>query len=125
MAKRIESPAVVRQWAKDNLSSIEGLPEGYSIGDRGRLHPAVHKAFNKAHKNAKSVTGEFVPTTLVRFKRTTANGRTVPGAKAVDLTQVRAAAKAAGVVVKDKGRLPEAVKQAYAAGTLADLAPKG
>lgn len=123
-SKRIANPSVVRQWAKDTLASggtIAGLPEGYTVAVQGRLHPAIREAYTKAHKGEKVVEGGFVRTRTVKGVRVTESGRKVPFSKAVDTTQVRAAAKAAGVSLPDKGRLPNAVVRAFALG---EYAPK-
>jgi hypothetical protein len=115
-SKRIANPSEVRTWAAANLADIEGLPENYRLGDRGQFPPAVITAFNKAHKNVKYVRGAFVNKTAVKFTRVTDKGRKVPGVAHIDTTKVREAAREAGLALPSKGRLPQAVKVAYAQG---------
>lgn len=103
--RRLSSPADVRAWAREN---------GMTVGERGKLPPEVIKEFNKAHKNAPYKQAEFVPTVNVRGVRVV-NGRKVPIQQNVNLTEVRAAAAAAGVEIGARGRIPADILSAYVA----------
>jgi len=111
-SSKVAVPSTVRAWAKENLSSIEGLPEGYVIGDRGQFHPAVIAAFNKKHPRRKYARSAYVnpgATRKVTAVTTNPSGRKTPVTKTVVVSEARAAAKAAGVPLGDKGRVPQSV----------------
>lgn len=99
------SPTQVRVWAIDN-----GL---ILAGQRGRLGAEVIKFYNAAHA-LKHTEHTFVKTVKVSAKP--AKGRTVT--RTVNVSQVRAAARAAGVEVGARGRLPKSVLDAAVLGTL-------
>lgn len=109
MATRIQAsanPADVRAWAQ-----AQGLIPTSQV--RGRLSPAVTKAYNAAH-GTKYREGAFVETVEVVAKP--AKGRKVT--RKVNVAEVRAAAKAAGVPVGERGRIPASVLSAFVLGTL-------
>ncbi len=104
------SAAQVRAWGR-----AQGITEGTKEGTRGRLSPALVKAFNAKHKGANAYKeGASVETVTVKAKP--AKGRTV--VRTVNVAQVRAAALAAGAQVGARGRLPQEVLTAYVLGNL-------
>lgn len=102
------SPADVRAWAAEN---------GFDVGSRGRFSTDLVRAFNKAN-GLKYREGQHVPT--VRVSAKPEKGRTVT--RTVNVADVRAAAREAGVPVGRRGRIDGAVMSAYVLGTLSDLA---
>lgn len=127
MSKKVVAvPSAVRSWARENLSSIEGLPEGYSVGDRGQFHPAIIAAYNKAHPRAKYVRSAYVDPGATRkvtaFKRNAKGGKT-PVTKTVVVSEARKAAKAAGVPLGSQGRVPVAVLKAFVVGDFSSVLP--
>lgn len=99
------SPKAVRAWAE----SVGAIP----AGQRGRLGADVIAAYN-AKNGLKHTEKAFVKTLVVKAKP--AKGRTVT--KRVSVPDVRAAAKAAGINVGERGRIPQTVLSAYVLGTL-------
>lgn len=113
MAKRLVAASIVREWAKSNLDSID--PKGHvSLSEtaRGRLHPEVVTAFNRAHKNMKYGQGTPNPTTLITetVMVESKNGRKVP--KRVTLTPEEVKSLTGH---KSRGRIPNSVKAQAAA----------
>ena len=106
-SKRIADPSNVREWAKENLANVPGLPEGYTVARQGRLHPAIREAFNKANKGAKYVEGTSNPHTVtVKYTVTNKKGGKTPVTKSVNVKEARAALLAAKVEgVGQRGRL--------------------
>jgi hypothetical protein len=98
------TPAEVRAFAR-----AQGLP----VGKRGRFAPSLVKAFNDASP-VKYVEAGHVPAREVTV--TAANHRKVT--RRVNPAQVRAAAKAAGIEVGARGRLPREVINRFVLGTL-------
>lgn len=121
-SKKIVTASTVRAWAVENLSTIEGLPEGYKIGERGRLHPAVRAAFDKSHKAFRYEVGHIEPKTVTvkTFKPNSKGGKT-PLTKKVIVSEVRKAAAEAGVKVGERGLPQRAVLEAFARGDLSSL----
>lgn len=127
-SKKVANPSNVREWAKEALSkgqTIDGLPEGYTVGDRGRLHPAIREAFNKSHKSVKYTENVHAPKTVtVKTFRESTNGRKTPLVKQVVVSEARAAALAAGVALGKRGRVSADVLASYARGEYAPKAPE-
>lgn len=98
------TPAEVRAFAR-----AQGLP----VGTRGRFAPSLVKAFNDQSK-VKYVEAGHIPAREVTV--TAANHRKVT--RRVSPAQVRAAARAAGVEVGDRGRLPREIVEKFVLGTL-------
>lgn len=115
---KVADPAAVREWASEHLSEIKGLPEGYAVGGRGRLHPAVREAYNKAHPRAKYVEAAFVQKVTVKGSRKTESGRTVPFSKAVNVAEARAALVKAGRTVGARGRIKQSDLLDFALGNV-------
>jgi hypothetical protein len=113
---KVAAPSSAREWAKANVENIAGLPEGYTVGNRGRLHPAVIKAYNKAHPRAKYVTAAFVETVTVKGTRTLDSGRKVPFSQAVNVSEARAALVKAGQPVGKRGRIAQSLLVSFALG---------
>lgn len=112
---------VVREWAKGtDLSKIKGLPENYTVGERGRLHPAIREAYAKSHRGKVYVekTPKAPKAVKVTAVTTDAKGRKRPVTRSVVVSEARALAQAAGLTVGARGRLPKAVLQSAALGTL-------
>lgn len=101
------APSEVRAWAREN---------GHTVGDRGKMPPAVIAAFNKAHPRRKYDEGKHVPLVKVTGVRQDKNGRKRAVTQNVNYTEVRAAAQAAGVPVGERGRIPSTVLSAFVAG---------
>ena len=87
--------------------------QGITVGKRGRFAPTLVKAFNDANP-VKYVEAGHVPAREVTV--TAANHRKV--IRRVNPAQVRAAARAAGVEVGERGRLPREVVEKFVLGTL-------
>lgn len=104
------SPSVVRAWAESVGAIATNADGGHQ---RGRLGADVISAYNAKH-GLKAVEAAFVKTVKVSAKP--AKGRTVT--RTVSIPQVRAAARAAGVTVGARGRVPQSVLSAYVLGTL-------
>lgn len=118
-SSKIVTASVVRTWAKENLSTIDGLPEGYEVGTRGRLHPAIRKAFD-AQRGVRYEVGHKQPKTVkVTAVRTTDNGRKVPVTKHVNISEARKAAQKAGVPVGERGMLNKAILLGFVRGDFA------
>jgi hypothetical protein len=118
---KIVTASVVREWAKGtDLTQIEGLPENYQIGTRGRLHPAIRAAFDKAHKGVRYEVGhkEAKTVQVTTFKTNSKGGKT-PIRKKVDVAMARAAAKKAGLPVGERGMPNKAILMAFARGDFA------
>lgn len=98
------TPAEVRAFAR---------AQGIAVGSRGRFAPTLVKAFNDAN-SVKYVEAGHIPAREVTV--TAANNRKVT--RRVNPAQVRAAAKAAGVEVGERGRLPREVIEKFVLGTL-------
>jgi hypothetical protein len=116
---KVAVPSAVRSWARENLSSIEGLPEGYTVGDRGQFHPAIIAAYNKANPRRKYVRAAYVnpgATVKVTVVKQNASGRKTPITKTVVVSEARAAAKAAGVPLGAQGRVPASVLSDFVLG---------
>jgi hypothetical protein len=115
---KIVTASVVREWAKGtDLTQIEGLPENYQIGTRGRLHPAVRAAFDKAHKGVRYEVGhKEAKTVKVTAIKTTDKGRKVPVTKNVNISEARKAAKAAGLPVGERGMPNKAILLGFVRG---------
>jgi len=114
---KIVPASTVRQWAVENLTKIEGLPKDYQIGERGRLHPLVREAFTKANKGVRYDVGhKEAKTVKVTAVKTTESGRKVPVTKKVNISEARAAAKKAGVLVGERGMPQKAILLAFARG---------
>ena len=123
-SKKVANPSDVRSWAKDNLSSIEGLPDGYTVAKQGRLHPAIREAFNKAHKGSKYVVGVSQPKTVTVKATVVRNGRKVPLTKQVVVAEARKALRDAEFPnVGARGRLRPEALVAFATGDYAAPAP--
>jgi hypothetical protein len=117
--------SVVREWAKGiDLSKVEGLPENYSIGTRGRLHPAIRAEFAKKNKGVRYDVGYSEPKSVkVKTFMTNAKGGKTPLSKTVIVSEVRKAAQEAGVPVGERGMPQRAVLEAFARGDLKSLVP--
>lgn len=104
------SPATVRSYF-----AAQGTP----IASTGRIKDSDVKAYNKANKGRPyrptEYKGETVTVTAKPEK-----GRSVT--RKVYVSEVRAAALAAGVKVGERGRLPKGVAEAHVLGTLHTLA---
>lgn len=93
MSKTLVSAATVRAWARENINLIDVTArEGLKPGARGRLHPAIRKAYDKAHKGktyvpkaAEGHTFTVPVVTLDRLGRKTTVKRTVDAGPARDL----------------------------------------
>ncbi len=106
------SAAQVRAWGR-----AQGITEGTKEGTRGRLNPALVSAFNAKHKGSNAYKeGASVETVTVKAKP--AKGRTI--VRTVNVAQVRAAAKAAGLPVGARGRVPAEMLSAYVLGVLGE-----
>lgn len=109
MGKKSVAANVVRAWGRDNLDKIAEAGHK-SLGEtaRGRLHPEVVTAFNRAHKGQRYEVGTpsedsvIVQTLMVE----SANGRKTP-------RQVKFTASEAREVTgyEKRGRLPNSVKE--------------
>lgn len=110
---KVSPASAVRSFA-----ATAGIP----VGARGRLNPAAVKAFNKANPRSKYVEATYLPTVSIKAIKTHANGHKTPICKSVNPATVRAAARAAGVVVGKRGRLDVEVMRAYITGSLSTLA---
>ena len=116
---KIVTASVVREWAKGlpDLTTIEGLPENYQIGDRGRLNPAVRVAFDKTHKGVRYEVGhKEAKTVKVTAVKTNDKGRKVPVTRKVNISEARAAAKAAGLPVGERGMPSKAILMGFVRG---------
>lgn len=91
----------------------QGITEGY--GSRGRIAPTVVEAFNKG-KRGTARYAEKAVTKVVEVSVKPEKGRTI--VRTVSVEQVRAAARAAGVEVGARGRLPHSVLVSFVLGTL-------
>lgn len=118
MATKIVTASVVRNWANTtDLTKIEGLPENYAVGTRGRLHPAVRAAFDKAHKGVRYEVGhKEAKTVKVTAIKTSDKGRKVPVTKKVDIAAARKAAEDAGLPVGKRGMPSKAILMGFARG---------
>jgi len=117
MAKNTKvSLATVREWAVE-----QGLVKS---GQRGKLSADVIEAFEKANPGQKYDKEAAVLAKRVEVKamRTNASGRKTPITRKVIVSEVRQAARAAGVSVPTKGRLTAPVLEAYVLDTLPALA---
>lgn len=112
---KVANPSDVRAWAKANVATIKGLPEGYVVGERGRLHPLVRKAYDKAHPRAKYVESAFVERQTVKGVRVAASGRKVPFAVQVNVAEAREALLKAGKPVGKRGRIAKSLLTEHAA----------
>ena len=101
------SPADVRTWADE-----QGIP----VGKRGKFSDDLIRAYNKAH-GLKYRAGEHVPVVKVTAKP--AKGRSVT--RTINMAQVRAAAREAGVEVGKRGRIDRKVVDAYVLGDFSPL----
>ena len=118
MAKRNVSAATVRAWAADNLKSIseEGHLSltGRNGVVRGRLHPKVIEAFNRANKSQKYDPSVKTPNEATLIKQTimveSKSGRKTPRTVTMTAQEVRTLTKTTGTV----GRIPTALKVAAA-----------
>lgn len=90
----------VRAWAQ---------AEGLDVPQRGRLSNALIEAFNKANPRAKYEPGHVE--TFEHAAKPEQGGRTVK--MQISVPAVRAWAKENGVQVGERGRLTDAVKDAY------------
>lgn len=120
------STATVREWAKENLSSIpeaghfsvmgRSKEDRTLLGDgsrvRGRLHPSVVEAFNKAHSKSRKVYAEKVaetPTVTFQVAALDKRGRTYK--KSVTITT----GEARVLLGHEKGKKGRLSKDALAA----------
>jgi hypothetical protein len=124
-SKKNVTASVVRAWAKGvDLSKIEGLPKDYSVGERGRLHPAIRAEFEKSNRGVRYEVGYAEPKTVkVKTFKTNAKGGKTPLSKTVVISEVREAAREAGVRVGERGMPQRSVLEAFARGDLASLVP--
>lgn len=97
-------PSEVRAFARAN---------GIEVGERGRFAPSLVKAFNDA-SDVKYVEGGHVHSVTVTAK--SKNHRKIT--RQVNPAEVRAAAKAAGIEVGDRGRLSRDLFERFVLGTL-------
>src|SRR5690606_22653787 len=111
MAFKTASPAQVRAFAAE---------KGFQVGARGKFSDELVKAFNTEHRCTPYRAGQFVPTEKHTVKPE--KGRKVT--RTINLSEVRAAAREAGVQVGARGRIPTQVKDAYVLGTLSSLVPQ-
>lgn len=123
MSKKNVSASAVRIWANDNMDKVDAAGHLSLTGAngvvRGRLHPKVIEAFNRANKGKKyDPTVKVAPeaslikhTVIVESK----TGRKVP--RTVTFTAAEARTLA-GVPVK-RGRLSQEVKDAAALAKIA------
>jgi len=125
-SKKVVTGSVVREWAKNtDLSKVEGLPENYEVGTRGRLHPAIRVAFEKENKGLRYEVGHKEPKTVqVKTFKTNAKGGKTPLSKKVVISEVREAAAKAGVPVGERGMPNRTILEAFARGDLSTLAPQ-
>lgn len=124
-SKSIVNPSAVREWVRENLDSIEGLPADYTVARQGRLHPAAIAAFNKANPKVKYTVGVHkADTVTVKAFVLNKKGGKTPVTKQVVVSEAREAAVKAGVPVGKRGRVPQSVLAAFATGTLAALVPQ-
>ena len=86
---------------------------GLAVGERGRFSPEVIEAFN-AQAEVPYVEGGHRHTVEVTAK--SKNHRKIT--RRVDPAEVRAAAKAAGMEVGERGRLPREAFERFVLGTL-------
>jgi hypothetical protein len=102
------TPAAVRAWGAEQNAKGANLP-GTTPGTRGRLNPALVKAFNAKHKGQNAYAeGEAVKTVTVTVKPDKGRSKTVR----LNVAEARKAALAAGHSVGKRGNLPEAVVKA-------------
>lgn len=104
------SPATVRSYFAE---------QGVAIPGTGRIKTEYVKAYNKANKGRPYRPGQFAGETVTVTAKPE-KGRAVT--RKVLISEVRAAAREAGVPVGSRGRLPREVLTAHVLGTLADLA---
>lgn len=101
------NPESVRKFAKEN---------GLAVGSRGLFSAEVQKAFNKGKRKGQKYDPHavYVPHVTVTAK---VKGKP-PVRRTIPVPVIREAAKAAGVTVGARGRVPESVAKAYVLGTL-------
>jgi hypothetical protein len=100
------APSAVRAWGREN--DFAGKTEKMvAEGTRGRLSPVLVAAYNAKHKggNAYSEKDKAVASITVTAKPAKGRAKTAR----VNVAQARAAAKAQGLTVGARGRLPQAV----------------
>lgn len=100
------SASAVRAWGREN--DFDGKTETMvAESTKGRLNPALVKAYNAKHKggNAYSEKDKAVKSITVTAKPEKGRSKTAR----VNVAQARAAAKAQGLTVGARGRLPQAV----------------
>lgn len=101
VSKSGPSAATLRAWGNDN-----GFPA--KAETRGRPSKALIAAYNAKHRGALRYDPKGNPSVkTITVKAKPAKGRTVE--KRVNVSAARAAAKAAGLPVGARGRLPQAV----------------
>ena len=110
MAFKSVSPATVRAFF-----TAKGTP----IAPTGRISFEDAKVYNKANPGKRYVPAAYEGKTITVTAKP-AKGRTVT--RKVVESQVREAAREAGVPVGKRGALPKAVREAYVLGTLSNLA---
>lgn len=112
--KELVTLSVVRDWAvAQNL-----VPSG----QRGKLSADVITAFEKANPTQRYDKSANIVKVLVKGRKMTASGKTVPIQRKVTHSEVREAAIAAKVAVPARGRMPQSVLTAYIEDRLPELA---
>ena len=107
MAKSAPTATVVRSWAEG-----QGL---IGSGQRGRLGTEVVKAYNKAHPRNKYVI-TYTKAEAPKVKVTAKAPGKAPVTRKVVVSEVRAAARKAGVEVPSRGRLPQSILTRHVLG---------
>jgi ribosomal protein S5 len=110
MARKPVSTAEVRTWGRANLALVDEA--GHKcLGEnaRGRLHPAVVKAFRKAHPNRDYIEKAAESKTVsVRVPKTDKNGRVSLRSQTVTYDNAREVAILAGLANEgSRGRLSD------------------
>lgn len=110
MARQITPPTAddVRAW---------GRARGFQVADRGRLSHELIAAYNKGRKHTFVQTHAPVaqPITVVVGSKADKRGREKPVTETVTAGPIRAWAKANGVELGQRGRIPASVVEAYGA----------
>lgn len=108
MAKSAPTATTVREWAVQN-----GFPN--VAGQRGRLGTEVVAAFNRKHPRNKYVI-TYTKAEAPKVKVTAKAPGKAPVTRKVVVSEVRAAARKAGVEVPSRGRLPQSILTRHVLG---------
>ena len=123
MARKTDvNGSVVRAWATSEAgqefmaawAAEDASREVPTVGTRGKFSQTLIDLFHKANKGQRYVT-KLAPTIKITGRVINENGKNVARTVHVTPADLRAFALAEGLAEGSRGKLPEAVKQAYLA----------